>query len=70
MLVGPIYINISIGLDTEGHGKYKNYNASAGLFLWLVPIAQSSNTEQKFTKLNITNTYLPCKATNRVAGGF
>jgi hypothetical protein len=52
VLAGPSYEQITLGLDTGKHGKYRRSDYAAGLVLLLLPIAFSETNDTRFERVN------------------
>ena len=52
VLVGPSYEQITLGIDTGKHGKYRNSGYAAGLVFLLFPIAFSETNDTRFERVN------------------
>jgi len=50
-LLGPYYENREIGLDTGGHGRYKQSFGVAGLVFLIVPVAMAGSDEVRFIRV-------------------
>ncbi|BAV32487.1 hypothetical protein SCL_0163 [Sulfuricaulis limicola] len=50
-LVGPYYESAELGLDSTGHGKYRQSFATAGLVYLFLPIAIGGNEDVRFVRL-------------------
>jgi hypothetical protein len=60
MIIGPYTDKKTLGLDTKGHGAYKNKAFTAGLAALVVPMAISATEEARFNKLGNTKEYGTC----------
>ena len=49
-LVGPYYESAELGLDSSGHGKYRQNFATAGLVYLFLPIAIGGNEDVRFVR--------------------
>ncbi|WP_372522708.1 hypothetical protein [Sulfuricaulis sp.] len=52
VLAGPSYEQITLGLDTGKHGKYRRSDYAAGLVFLLLPIAFSETNDTRFERVN------------------
>lgn len=50
-LVGSYLESVELGLDTEGHGKYKQQISAAGLAYLVIPVAVTGSDEVKFVRI-------------------
>lgn len=51
-LVGPRSETRSIGIDSQGHGKYRHTFSGAGLVLMLIPMALGSSENVRFERVS------------------
>jgi len=52
VLAGPSYEQVTLGLDTAKHGKYRRSDYAAGLVLLLFPVAFSETSDTRFERVN------------------
>ena len=51
VLLGPSYEKITLGLDSEKHGKYRSSAYAAGIVFMFLPIAVSGNSDVRFERV-------------------
>jgi len=59
-LVGPSSQQVTMSLDVNGNGVYKNETVAAGLVFLIVPVAISDVTEIRFKKQSDNKSYNYC----------
>jgi len=52
VLAGPSYEQITLGLDTGKHGKYRRSDYAAGLVFLLLPVAFSETDDTRFDRVS------------------
>ncbi len=50
-MLGLYYENITLGLDEEGHGKYRSTGTAAGMVFMVVPMAISAQDNIRFERV-------------------
>lgn len=58
--VGPSYQSQTMGLDSDGDGKYRSKQYLAGLAFWILPFALSETKEITFKKIMTSRVYDEC----------
>ncbi len=65
-IVGPSGKSVEIGIDEDGHGKYKYSSFSAGMGYWVVPVTSSIVDEVRYEKIYKHPVGYPeCKTANK-----
>jgi len=61
VVIGVKSHSVSIGLDTDGHGKFKSSGSDIGLAYFIIPVAVGGTEEVRFRKSKKTHNYNTCK---------
>jgi hypothetical protein len=61
VVLGPSSEKIELGLDTEGHGKFKSKINVVGLVYMMIPLIVSEDITIRFKKMDNNRLYEECK---------